>query len=161
MEKKQKTISRKAQLDIMQTAFVIIFAFLVLIVAFFFVMSIYTKDLKTKVNQGMVLDGNSRYQTVNFLPELKCTQAGVYDYECYDLQKIRVFRAQADSDIFYYKDIFGYVKFSISIPPDEELIINNSKPDFLTKTIIRHPILIYDNEKKEMREGELNLEIYD
>ena len=104
---------KKAQLEIMQTAFVLLIVFVLLVIVFFMVIASYNRQVKSKAQDSIVLNDINRYQTMNFLPELKCSFSGVYTYECYDLQKLDSFKTQVVTNELYYKNIFGYLKLTI------------------------------------------------
>ncbi len=164
--KKSKILAKKAQLEIMQTAFVLLIVLMLFIVGFIFLMSKYTRDLKSKGDDSVVLNDINRYQILNFLPELKCSHNGVFIYECYDKEKLESFKTQIIANDLFYKDIFGYSKLTIGEYDNsgiliEAIIFDNPKPEYLNKMFISHPIIIYDNEKKLADEGVMSLEIYD
>jgi hypothetical protein len=157
---------KKAQLEIMQTAFVLMIVFMILVIVFFIGMSRYNSGLKAKNEDNIVMNDINRYQIMNFLPELKCSFGGVYIYECYDKQKLESFKIQVVNNQLYYRDIFGYLKLSIgtygsSGALTEEIIFENPRENYVNKMFISHPIIIYDNEKKQADEGVMSLEIYD
>ena len=149
----------------MQTIFIIIFAFVILVIGFIIIMMNYKANLGKNLEQHVVLDQMKRYQIINYLPYMKCSFDGVKANECIDKAKLIAFKNEVANNQLYYKFFFGFMKFSVkqkdALGNDkEEIIFENPKPEYTTKRQIEQSIIIYNPENRQYEKGVLFLEVY-
>lgn len=150
----------------MQTSFILMIIFFILVLGFAFVISKYRQSLGSKIDNSVNLDQVNRYQLLNFLPELRCSLNNVHNYDCFDKQRLESFKMQQKNSSFYYNNLLKQIRFSVAVYADddtvlsEEVIFNNTNQNLPNKRYITNPILVYDNEKKMLYQGVLNLEIF-
>lgn len=135
---------RKGQLHLMQTAFILIFIFIILFFGFVFYvnskMSESEKDYRESSLKSTVAISNYFLS----MPEISCSLKGDVKQSCVDFSKLLVFNASNDLD--YYYDLLGNSKVSVyilypSINPDPEMLCTNTNYENYNCS----KIMVYDN----------------
>ncbi|MEM3374675.1 MAG: hypothetical protein QXE31_05665 [Candidatus Woesearchaeota archaeon] len=135
---------KKAQLQIMENALVILVVFIILIFAFIFFLGYQNQQLKEKDREFKQLEMIKKIQLLNSMVELQCMGNNQVSQNCYDILKIESFKDILNEEKFYYEPLFGNVKIFIKQfepSPDCYDCLNG---DRWIKTWE-----IYDNPKKE------------
>jgi hypothetical protein len=163
--------NKKAQLQIMENAFILLVLFIILVIAFVFVMGMMRKNDEKKLDELRQLDMLKKSQVLSFLPELQCSDNNNLNPDCYDIFKINAFetKLKTKEGLFFYKEILGNTKISITqYNPSPEV-----KKTFPEQTIydnplekdngyneIQFPILLKDPAKKANYFGSVRLVVY-
>lgn len=105
--------AKKAQLQIMENAFILLVIFIILIIAFVFVVSFQKAEQKDKEREFLQLELIKKSRILNFLPEMQCSDNNNLDPDCYDLFKIESFTKTVNEHKFYYQPLLGNIKITI------------------------------------------------
>jgi hypothetical protein len=164
--------NKKAQLQIMENAFILLVLFIILVIAFIFAMGMMRKNQEKKLEEFRQLDMLKRSQVLSFLPELQCSDNNNLNSDCYDILKIDAFEAKLKTKegMFFYKDILGNTKITINkYNPspgvnkiyDPKVIYDNPLKDDKDYKEIEFPILLKDpTDDKSPYFGSVTLGVY-
>ena len=111
--KLQKIQSKKAQLETMQTVFIVLFLFISL---FFVLVVVVAKDkanARTQIEQLVLLTEYKKAQIMDYLPELRCSFENVILKDCYDKLAIDSFANTVSKNQLYYNQLFGHAKLQL------------------------------------------------
>ncbi len=148
----------------MQTVFILMFIFIILIAAFFFYLKMQFSSANEKSIEYRELDAISRNSMINELPELACVHQGVIIRDCFDTEKIKQFKKQVSESKSYYSTAFKTMKlvikrFNSPASPDD-IIYENKKEDSEIKETITSPVILYDPVLAVKDEGVIIVETY-
>ncbi len=161
---------KKAQLQIMENVFVLIIIFIILFIAFIFVIGFQKAEQKDLANEFKQLELMKKAQVLNFLPEMQCSDDNNLDPNCYDILKINAFKNELQRSDFYYRPLLGNIKIVIKkYDPspdinqwgDEWLLYDNPKPDFKGIKEIRYPVSLKDSLENSNYFGVIFLGVYE
>ena len=107
---------------------------------------------------------------VSDLPELKCSDAGVYEVKCLDLYKIKAMNQTVqkaeypdhEKMIEFYHNYFKNARITVVelYPTQENITIYDIKTENVTKKLISVPVNIRDNVHQETSYGLIVVEGY-
>ncbi|MBT4351175.1 hypothetical protein HOD20_01475 [archaeon] len=178
--------SKKAQLEMMQTAFVLLILFVVFTLVGIFYIGYQKTGIRAKQREIEGLEIIKRSQVLNFLPELQCSFDGIVYHDCYDSQKIAAFREQIQNPEkeYFYRTLLGDISIIISKfngrilergwtdpnfekydpenpnPQRQIQIIDEETIKEKDKRLIQFPVSIYDPNNDVYDFGVIFLEIY-
>jgi hypothetical protein len=172
---KYKMKNKKAQLQIMENAFILLIIFIILVIAFIFVMSFQRAEQKDKEAEFKKLELVKKSQVLNFLPEMQCSDNNQLSPDCYDILKIESFMTQVNDDHVYYNSLLGNIKITIKRyepSPDCDCpnndrwlktwdIYNNPKEEDKGSLHIQYPVLLADTVNNANYFGVIFLEVYE
>lgn len=104
---------KKAQLQIMENALVLMVVFIILIFAFIFFVGYQRQQLKDKEREFKQLELLKKTQIINNLIELQCSENNQFKSNCFDILKIETFKEILEEEKFYYEPLFGNIKIVI------------------------------------------------
>jgi hypothetical protein len=179
--------SKKAQLEMMQTAFVLLILFVVFTLVGIFYIGYQKTGIRAKQREIEGLEIIKRSQVLNFLPELQCSFDGIVYHDCYDSQKIAAFKEQIETPEkeYFYRTLLGDISIIISKfnaklenpergwdpkfqkynpedtdPKRQIQIIDEETIKEKDKRLIQFPVSIYDPNNDVYDFGVIFLEIY-
>jgi hypothetical protein len=163
---------KRAQLQIMENAFILLVVFIILIMAFVFVLFIQRSQHREKLDELKELELIKKSQVLNFLPEIQCSDNNDIDPDCYDIQKIKVFQDALNKEKFYYDALLGYVQIEIKrydpspgkelwIDEHSWLVYDNPLPDYDGIKSVRFPVLLSDITENKNYFGIILLGVYE
>ncbi|MBT3720122.1 hypothetical protein HN789_04505 [archaeon] len=161
--KLQKIQSKKAQLETMQTVFIVLFLFISL---FFVLVVVVAKDkanARTQIEQLVLLTEYKKAQIMDYLPELRCSFENVILKDCYDKLAIDSFANTVSKNQLYYNQLFGHAKITINeYETDWQTTeIYNNVPEDLTSTqTFFNPVIVYNALEAKKNFGVIEIEIY-
>jgi hypothetical protein len=104
---------KKAQLQMMENAFVLLIIFVILIIAFVFVVGMQKSAQNDKIQEFKELELIKKSQILNFLPEMQCSDNNIIDPDCYDILKIEAFKQQIEENPDYYNTLLGKINLTV------------------------------------------------
>ena len=156
-------MSRKAQLELMQTVFVLIFLFLSLFIMFVVIVFKEKTNANLQTEQLIVLTQYKKSQIIDYLLELRCSLENVVLKDCYDKHAINSFPNTISMNSEYYTSLFGHAKITINEFNGDwqttEIFSNVPENKQDTKTFY-NPVLIHDSIEKKKYFGVIEIEIY-
>src|SRR3989338_9003607 len=165
-----KLLTRKSQLKIGETIFVLMIFFILVTIGAVFYVKIQSISAGDEQKKQLELHTLKIAQQVKSLPELVCTQAAIEEFDCIDKLKFEAFKNRLETQDTpsnknfkkYYDSIFLNVKISIkevyptyTPPPEnaEEVDVTIEQKDNLFDNMLKHakssnsmflPITFYD-----------------
>jgi hypothetical protein len=109
-----RRMRKKGQLEMMQTAFVLLILFVVFTLALIFFIGYQKTGIRSKEKEMQGLEIIKRAQVLNFLPELQCSFDGVVYPNCYDKVKIEKFNEYVQGSEVFYDSLLGDVRIVIA-----------------------------------------------
>ncbi len=159
--------SKKSQLQMMENAFIILIVFVILIIAFLFVIGMQRSGHSDKITEFNQLELIKKAKVLNFLPEMQCSDNNNIDPDCYDILKIESFiqLLQNDKD---YEVLLGHLNLSVKqydlvndVWTNEWYIYDKPREEFNGVMQIQFPISLYDRIEDEYYFGVVYLGIYE
>jgi hypothetical protein len=163
-------MTKRAQLQIMENAFIMLIIIVILIVAFIFVMAFQKSQQQDKATEFKELDILKKSRVLNFLPEMQCSDNNNLDPDCYDILKITSFSKQVQTEQLYYKSLLGNVKITIKeFDPSPGInkwtntweVYDNPLPEFKGIREVQFPVLLRDVVNNENGFGVIYLGVYE
>ena len=113
-------MNKRAQLEMMQTAFILLILFVLFTLALIFFIGYQKTNLRNKERDIQNLDIVKKSQVLNFMPELQCSFDKIVYHDCYDLEKVMAFKEKYDPNSAsydprfkeYYGEFFGEVRIT-------------------------------------------------
>jgi|SaaInlStandDraft_3_1057020.scaffolds.fasta_scaffold91298_2 hypothetical protein len=156
--------SRTAQLEIMQTVFILLFIFVILFAVFIFAITQERNSRQKQLDQSLILVEQKKSQSINYLTEINCIKDNVIIKDCFDKLSIKSFKTRVNEDMLYYNSILGTVNIKINEYIEgtwnEEILFENKKEVYDTIKKYQFPITIYDPINNINNYGVLHIEIY-
>lgn len=161
---------KKAQLQIMENAFILLVIFIILIIAFVFVVAFQRAEAKDKEKEFLQLELIKKSRILNFLPEMQCSDNNNLDPDCYDMFKIDSFSKTVKTEDFFYKPLLGNIKITIRrFDPSPDInkwfdtweVYDNPKPEFNGIMPIEFPVLLKDSVNNTNYFGVIFLGVYE
>jgi hypothetical protein len=163
---------KKAQLQIMENTFILIIIFLILSIAFVFVIIMQNAAQKDKISEYKDIELVKKSQILNFLPEMQCSDNNNLDPDCYDILKMEAFRDYLEEDRLFYRSLLGNIKIRIerydpspemaSNPNIEEWVIcDYPKPESNGYKEVQFPVLLKDVIENSNYFGIIYLGVYE
>jgi len=157
----------KAQIQILENAFVLIVVFIILIIAILFIAIIQKSDQAVKNREYKELDAAKKSQLLAFLPELQCSHNNNLEPDCFDQLKIQAFSSNIALYGIYYKSLLGNIRitvkrYDISTDTWQETWTIYDYPRQVNNGIreFRYPVLLADPVDKSNYFGILYLGVY-
>jgi hypothetical protein len=166
---------KKAQVQLGETIFIIIFILLIIIFAIVFFSGAEKEELQKQQSKYAELSTVSLAQYASSLSELSCSKKGVEDLSCYDLRKLKAFalllndETKIDLTREYYFTQFGNAKIEVQqiypsydhillyenriYPDTNELMQEDGKPVLV-------PLTLYDSVMRKNNFGVLIITKY-
>lgn len=147
---------KKAQLQIMENAFVLLAIFFILMLAVIFVAANQRNARLEKLEMFKERDSIKKSRALDFLPEMTCSEDNVIDPNCYDILKIIAFKELIQEEQLYYNEMLGNIYIIVRrFDPSPEnpnykewveewIIYNNTKAEYKGHTELRFPVLLRD-----------------
>ncbi|MBS3137038.1 hypothetical protein J4232_01270 [Candidatus Woesearchaeota archaeon] len=179
-----KLLTRKSQLKIGETIFVLMIFFILVTIGAVFYVKIQSISAGDEQKKQLELHTLKIAQQVKSLPELICTQAAIEEFDCIDKLKFEAFKSRLEdtsdkSKKFkqYYDNIFLNVKISIkevyptytaSSENSEEVDTTIEKKDNLFDNMLKNvksinsmflPITFYDPITNQYSFGYIRIEV--
>ena len=156
---------RKAQLEIMQTVFILLFVFMILAIAGIFVIGIQTNNQRNSLNDQNAVFSVKKSTSFNYMPELQCSFDSVITQDCFDIVKMEHFPEIAEENEEYYKGMLGFVnisvrEFSEGMPGREYQLYSNSREDYREMNTIKIPVMLYDPVEDSTSFGEVKIDVF-
>lgn len=107
-------ITRKAQMKMGETISVLIVFFFLLFLGIIFYSNIERRDIQKKANEIEESASVDIAQTIQFLPELKCTSEDATRALCIDSLKLSAFANISSGKKAFYQSVFGNTKIEIT-----------------------------------------------
>ena len=127
----------------METTMVLFVFFFILMIG----MGIYSnfqtdklEQLDRKFNQQESIE---RARNVLNLYEISCSNSGVRENNCFDVEKLPGFRTQVRENPLYYQSIFGSAKATLILPAASYPIGNFFSPDFFNVNNGNDPLIAF------------------
>lgn len=155
---------RKAQLEIMQTAFVVLIIIGLLAFSLIFIVLIQRSSAERKMQYFQALSEAKKSQVLKYLPELRCSFSNVPVSDCIDIQKAFLFREKVRENELFYRGILGNLLVRIE-SADKNLIKEGVVlyDASLQNSSIGHfeiPVLLYDGRSKKKSMGVMIVDSY-
>ena len=157
----------------MENAFVLLIIFVILALAFIFVIAMQRSSQREKIAEFNEIELIKRSQILNFLPEMQCSDNNNLEPDCYDIYKIQAFKDKLESDTAYYnyyKTLLGTIKIDIKkynpSPNRNEWsdtihLYDNKPADYEGIKIVRFPVLLKDKPLDTDGFGIIELGVYE
>jgi hypothetical protein len=167
--KNSKILKKKAQLQIMENAFILMIIFIILVIALIFVIGFQKAEQKDKEKEYKNLELIKKSQVLNFLPEMQCSDNNNIAPDCYDLIKINSFKQQVKDSKDYYTNLLGNIKITIKrYDPSPNInswgetweIYDNPKPEDNGFLPVHFPVLLSDPVNNANYFGLIFLQVY-
>jgi hypothetical protein len=160
---------RKAQLQIMENAFILLFIFIILIIAFVFVVAFQKSGRQEQRDEFKELELMKKAQILNFLPEIQCSRNNDISPDCIDILKMEAFKEKLESPAGQeYRALFGNVKITVMRLNVESgewenywIVYDNPKPNGIKA--FPYPVLLFDPvaDAKKNSFGIVYIEVYE
>lgn len=167
-------MEKKAQLEIMQNAFILLTIIIIFAFVLVFVMMMNRSAQRDRLEEFRELELIKKSQVLNFLPEMQCSDNNNLDPDCYDLHKIIEFekhvKDSAKNNLFFYQSLLGHLKISIKqyeISPDfsglkqEWTVYDDPPKDDKGSKKVFFPVRIRDGVDDESYFGVVELWVYE
>ena len=164
---RKRRFRTKAQLQIMENAFILLILFIIFSIAF--VIAVQKSNQKDKLAEYSQVELIKKSRVLNFFPEMQCTDNNNLKSDCYDILKVMSFSDKVRQDSFYYKPLLGNIKISIRrYEPSPEnkgwgtewVVYDSQKPGATDKVAVRFPVLLRNVTDNSDYFGVIFLEVY-
>jgi hypothetical protein len=165
-------MKKKAQLEMMQTAFILLILFVLFTLALIFFIGYQKTSLRRKERDIQNLDIVKKSQILNFMPELQCSFDRIVYHDCYDLEKVKAFQERFRNEPRYkefYGSMFGDLRITYAryvpeassprgwdpeaLPPDDENFETSAKENVV--------VPFSDSKQKNLRRVQFPVSLYD
>jgi len=106
--------NKTAQMKMGETIAVLIVFFMLLFFGLIFFSNMERKEIIDKVNEMEEQESIDLAQTIQFLPELKCTTEDITKTLCIDALKLNAFKNMSSGKKAYYQPIFGSTRLEVA-----------------------------------------------
>jgi len=123
-------LSTKAQIRLMETTMVLFVFFFILMIGIGVYSNVQTNKLEQldrKFNQQEAIE---QARNVLNLNEISCSNSGVSNNNCFDVEKLPGFRRLVRENPLYYQEIFGSSRATLILPSTSYPVGNFLSPDF-------------------------------
>ncbi len=155
---------KQAQLQTMQTIFILIIVFFLGSLIVIFLVSNQQYSQNNRELQKMIMLDIKKTQIVDYLPELKCSQNTNYALDCFDKYAIKSFLENYESNQLYYTGLLGFMKIIIieydTNNSTETVVYNHELENYETKRVYSLGISILDPIERKIKPGVLHVEIF-
>jgi len=110
-----KMVSKKAQIQQMESTAVLFVLFFLIIIGLVFYNNVTNNKVDAMENRFSDLAAKQTIQKISSAPELSCTSNGITTLECFDIKKLIAFKNLINSNKDYYRHEYGNVKISLSL----------------------------------------------
>ena len=154
----------------MENVFVLLIIFIILVMAFVFVMILQKSAQQDKMDEFKELEMIKKAQVLNFLPEMQCSDNNNLDPDCYDIFKIEIFKKYLETDKLYYRSLLGNIKIEVSrYDPSPGInkeiqtweLFDNPPQDYEGIQPVRFPVLLKDVVENSNYFGYIRLGVYE
>ncbi len=157
--------SKKAQLEIMQSAFALLFVFFILSVAAIFLISQQRQETKAKVEQFLIMSQLKKSMSVALLPEVQYSSDNVVKIDNYDRFALFSFKDIVMANPETYSQMFKNVKLRLEeydyVNGWESYELFSFAPAaFESKKEFKIPVTLRDQVTQKKTFGVIYLEIY-
>jgi hypothetical protein len=156
---------KKAQLEIMESAFVLIIIFAILSIAIIFVIAQQRGASKDQLEQYLILSHMKKSSAISLLPEVQYSTGTVSSSDHYDRIALLSFKDTVESNRLYYTQLFQNVRLRVdefdylSGWTEYELFdFSPSEYESMMEFII--PVVLVDPETYDKTLGVIYLEMY-
>jgi hypothetical protein len=159
---------KKAQLQIMENAFILLIIFIILVFAFIFVINMQQSGQRQKVQEFNELELIKKSRVLNFMPELQCSDNNNFKPDCYDMYKIESFKKEVQNNKLFYESLLGKINLTIMrYDPDADewtgqwTVYDNPKADFKGIRRAQFFVILYNATEKLYYLGVVYLGVYE
>jgi len=161
----QYTKMKQAQIKMLTTIAVLVVFFIILMFGFIFYTQIERIGLEKSQIEAEARRSIAVAQVVSNLPELQCSIGAVEKGVCFDLYKIKAFKAVSPGYYLHYYNMFGYATIDVKLinltgGTDVTHSLYNNTGNKRSFTAGHIPISIYDATNKEFSFGVVEVNSY-
>ncbi|MCM2325764.1 MAG: hypothetical protein NDI94_04825 [Candidatus Woesearchaeota archaeon] len=157
--------NKKAQLEIMQSAFsLLIIFFIIAIAVIFFVVQMKSMN-NQKLDQFLIISQIKKSKNIALLPEVQFTSENIAVSDHYDKAALMAFKEIIDNNQIYYRPLFQNVKlrldeYDFKTGWKEQVIFDYSPKQFSDMKEFQIPVALTDPEEYRKSFGVIYLEVY-